>query len=471
MKFIWKHFLWFFIFLLFFTKAFNFLDPDFGWHYRMGKIISQSGVPKIDQFSYTMPNFEYIDHEWFTDVLIYKIYNSVGTLGLSLVWCLLAVLTLGISINISEHLAKFKYKNLATFITLVVVSALLLPQFGIRPQVISWFLFSILLYLINYWEKIGRLKYVTPLLFFLWSNMHGGFLLGLVIFATYLFIKLNINKKIKFDDLLILICSILLTFVNPYFINLWKEIFDTFFSNPLRGQIEEWKPFWTGVNILHPFIAILTLVFINLYKNKYKVESLIIFIILLIMSFSALINLPFFAIGAAPILINGLVFLEQKSSSYKLGNIRFKKLLNGLGVLLFLFSVITFIASINGGLKYSENRFYPKSATDYISKNLPKGEIFSNYNWGGYLIWKLPFKKVFIDGRMAHWPDILNLHSQIMSGNKEYAPLFNEYNVDMVLLSNSNSDTKFINRIIGDGWVVVYADKISQVLVKNVPFK
>ena len=35
----------------------------------------------------------------------------------------------------------------------------------------------------------------------------------------------------------------------------------------------------------------------------------------------------------------------------------------------------------------------------------PEGNMFNEYSWGVYLIWKLPEYKTFIDGRMLSWRD------------------------------------------------------------------
>ena len=51
----------------------------------------------------------------------------------------------------------------------------------------------------------------------------------------------------------------------------------------------------------------------------------------------------------------------------------------------------------------SEKSFYPQDATVFLRSHPTKGQIFSPYNWGGYLLWKLPEKKVFVDGRMPSW--------------------------------------------------------------------
>lgn len=40
-------------------------------------------------------------------------------------------------------------------------------------------------------------------------------------------------------------------------------------------------------------------------------------------------------------------------------------------------------------------------------KNYPQlsGNVFSMYEWGGFLIWQKPNIKVFVDGRMPAWKD------------------------------------------------------------------
>ena len=63
---------------------------------------------------------------------------------------------------------------------------------------------------------------------------------------------------------------------------------------------------------------------------------------------------------------------------------------------------------------------YPDKAVNYLVTHEPRGEIFSTYDWGGYLIWKNPSKKVFIDGRMPSW----RWHANI-PGESNYA--FSDY--------------------------------------------
>ena len=49
------------------------------------------------------------------------------------------------------------------------------------------------------------------------------------------------------------------------------------------------------------------------------------------------------------------------------------------------------------------NGQYPLGAVKYLHENPIEGNMFNEYNWGGFLIWQYPEKKVFIDGRMPSW--------------------------------------------------------------------
>ena len=53
--------------------------------------------------------------------------------------------------------------------------------------------------------------------------------------------------------------------------------------------------------------------------------------------------------------------------------------------------------------KFNEDAFYPRQAVAFLKTHPSSGNLCSTYNWGGYLIWKLPEKKVCIDGRMPSW--------------------------------------------------------------------
>ena len=166
------------IFVVFWVSAANSLDPDFGWHVQMGKIIQAQGVPKIDPFSYTMSSFPFVDNGWLTSLLLSFLYKNIGYFALAFVFSLLALVALLLSLKIrlplKENWADSKIMYMKMLL-LFLGAATILPFFGVRPQVFSWLFFALIfsvLFVGSYWDKF---RYFLPILFVAWTNIHGSF--------------------------------------------------------------------------------------------------------------------------------------------------------------------------------------------------------------------------------------------------------------------------------------------------------
>src|SRR6185312_1980103 len=101
--------------------------------------------------------------------------------------------------------------------------------------------------------------------------------------------------------------------------------------------------------------------------------------------------------------------------------------------------------------------YYPAAAVAYLHRHLPKQQIFSTYDWGGYLDWQLPEKKVFIDGRMPSWRWQANIkgesniafdeYKNVLNGNISFIRFADKYHIDTLLVSTSGltpPDTKLL---------------------------
>jgi hypothetical protein len=88
------------------------------------------------------------------------------------------------------------------------------------------------------------------------------------------------------------------------------------------------------------------------------------------------------------------------------------------------------------------------------------GPLYNNYDDGGYLIWFVPERKVFLDSRLDPYPASLidaHIHAEL-SG--DYAPLFEQYQIACAL---TRTGTPLANRLLSDGWHTRYADMTWQV--------
>lgn len=490
-------FFFFLVFFIFWARGVIFLDPDFGWHLRMGNLILSSGIPETDPFSYTMPSFSYVDHEWLTNILIAWFYPKIGFFGLAGIFAVLALGSLFLSLKILKF-GKLNETSLwflePTFFLLA--AAAVLPFVGVRPQIISWFFLALFLKIFydkSLWKKW---HWFLLILLILWSNLHGGFPLGLLVIFFLALGESLLKKKLEREKLLIIFLGGLGTLINPYGIRLWGEIWQTISDTSLRWTIAEWQPSLFDFNPAFLFLIVISSVLIYRFRRKLNGEQILLYLFFFFQAISSLRHQPLWVITSLPIITQVISLLSKEVKKIKFGAERF----NNFFYLVFWFAVIVFsltlFLNLNEARFFREKSFYPAEAVNFLKSNPSGGEIFSDYGWGGYLIWKLPEKKVFIDGRMPSWrgkerpPNESNYamrdYSDILGGKVSYEQIFSGYRIKTVLWPQPRPEsflekldkkfievflkkepkTDFFQRLIKDGWVRVYQDAVSVVLQK-----
>lgn len=432
--------------ILLFWKARSTLDPDFGWHWRMGEIILTSGIPKTDPFSYTMPSFPFVDHEWLTNVLFYYLYNWANGLFLKLIFPFLVTVILIISLWDWE---KSKENFLFKIGLLVLSFGSIFPFFSIRPQVFSWFLFAIWLKII-FKERISWHDFLwLSLLVIIWANLHGSFPLAILTFGLVRGAMMWQEKELRWQEVGCLGIFLLATLVNPYGWRLWEEVWRQISDTKLAWRISEWMP--TFLVPVFPYLFLVSWIFLLYrYWRRFGWSEIALYFFLLILSLKNLRHVPFFVLYALPFYLKLLKIFSKEVLSVKFGEERWRK----AGVFVFFFCILITAGQIfgltRGSRVFSEEDFYPMAAVAFLKQNLPKGEVLSLYNWGGYLIWKLPEKKVFIDGRMPSWrwknappsesKNAMDDYLKMQETEEDFKREIKKYNITTILWSNTKEE-------------------------------
>ena len=432
------------VFSIFFLVCLKTLDPDFGWHLSAGNYIRSNGIPSHDIFTYTAKNFSWIDHEWLNDIIVSIIYKYGNYFALSVLFAVLWS---------SALFVNNKTKNLAV---LLVGTLAVLPFAGIRP--VTWTILFLPLLMRMSVSKNKYLHMAIPLLFLLWANIHGGFIIGLA-YLGYLVVT---ERNIYWVRTLFL--SVLLTFVNPYGPNLYQEIARTVFDSSLHHQIDEWRSFYVPLSVTLYLFFWMTgfwMFFNRKIKNYFSFDILI-----GLTAVSSTRNWPLFVIVS----IN-----RVNDSAERIYHSLPKKISPGGKKILAVFALgililVGFI--IKDGFFPIQSKFaiYPVDQVKYLNKNGCKGNLFNSYDYGGYIIWKLPNIPVFIDGRMPSWrgqdgAKYLDAYASVVNNVSSQNKIFKKYNIQCVLDSSKNSNYKRLNDdLLKKGWKDV-SDSNSAILL------
>ncbi len=169
---------------LFSMTLYPIVDPDFWWHLRTGQLIIQTqSIPHTDPFSFTNFGRPWITHEWLSELGLYWLFQF-GSYGL-LIFVFSLIITgafllsyLRCPVETRPYVAGF---------TLLLCAIATAPTWGVRPQMISLFITSGFLFLLDRYQSNEKVKYLIPLplITLVWANLHAGYFLGLVIIFIY----------------------------------------------------------------------------------------------------------------------------------------------------------------------------------------------------------------------------------------------------------------------------------------------
>lgn len=451
-------------------------DPDMGWHLANGQYTLENlAVQRGDIYSWTMPGYPWISHEWAIEVIMALVNSTAGLLGLSLMFMAITVFAFWLSAR-----ADGQANDNALLLT-IVGGLICYPILGARPQMLTLLGIAIVLNLLFAWRRNPnpRLLLWFPVLFFVWANLHAGFaggfvaiaIFGIAEFLKWVFVtksKQKEQKVLSFNQLLQLagygVLGLIATLINPYSWRLFDELWTTLTKPDILARIAEWQPVdfssLGSYNLMIAGLVIIVLLIVNRWKVDYTKLTLALAFYLI--AIGAWRNLALFAIISLPLFAEQLQYLAPNVMG-SLQKVR-------LGAVMLMVAAIFMgwwhvqlnLPMFFDKAVYASANNYPHGAIEYMKKKNLQGNMFNEYNWGGYLIWQYPEKKVFIDGRMAIWetPEvrIFDEFQDIMGSHRKTSlDLLDKWGIDLVLTAPSRPVNGTLS-LATDDWIMLYRD-------------
>lgn len=453
------------IFLVLLNNGFNYLDPDLGWHLKVGQEISLNRqVPSVNHYNYTYTG-NWVDHEWLSDLLSYLAFNNWGYEFLVFFFAALITLTFIIlNIFVSKKLSdKTLFPFIAIFQLLGIFASL--PHFGVRMQGFGVLFLLLLLIIIDLYDRRGEKRYLffLPLIFLFWANLHASFILGLFICFAWLGIRigerllllaknrlhfLKLDKVLSADKIkhffYFTLLSLGATLINPYTYKLYSFL-GGYKNRAYLSLIQEWLPQYRFPlhydQLIYLALGAVVLLF-TIYQalkkqNKIELWPFFLTFLFLILSFKSKRHFPLFVIASF------LPLISFYGNFFKGLNIKgYQHLLRGLVILCLLLVGLSQALSINF-IKQPFTSFcgnYPCQAVEFIKNNneYQQSNLLNAYDWGGFLIWTMPEKKIFIDGRLPQVKyankTFIEEYRRFFKEKEDKTNLLNQYNIDLVLI-------------------------------------
>ena len=403
-----------------FTMALRFsIGPDTYWHLRAGDwMLSEGSLLKVDPFSLTRLGSEWIYPGWLAQIALIAVFRLMGFPGLNLLTALAVTTTFAF-----VWMTMREGPLLRAFVLLLAATASAV-YWSARPHIFTFLFTAVTLWALAKFRREGsRVIWVIPVLTAVWANVHGGFvipilLIGLEILATILDIlppKLRIaiqklgnasasngggvsaeevveleprmsaangepisesglepkgQQDPRMGKLKTLIwvglASVIAILVNPFGVEMLTYPLRTISIGVLQDFIQEWQsPNFHQIEV-QPFLWLLLIVFMVMAISPRRPTSieLIHVGIFAYLGFVAARNIALFALVSAPVLSRHLDailvnWLPRRTGGQELSS----RLTRPLNVLLLV--LITFAALIKGSLPLS-NRFNEETIAEFM---------------------------------------------------------------------------------------------------------
>jgi len=461
------------------------VDGDACLHWRIGDwMIQHRAVLRHDVFSHTQSGTPVMSNEWLSEVVYAAAGNALGWNGIVLVAAILIATSFWLLYRLltAEGTSVF----LALILVLLVAWSSTLHWLA-RPHLWTYGFVVVYLWALRGFERgtvsARRLFLVVVPLMILWTNVHGGFVAGLILIAAFLIgtaITPSPERFIGMRTLAFLaVACVLASLLNP---NGWKLhgfIFQSLRDSKLNNIVTEFQSpdfhgFW-----MRGFLVQLLIFGGLLLIARPKLNATD---VLLIAGWGgatlysarhaailALVLTPVMAEHGTTWLTNAadtpvVRLLRRWSELFR----RYQALADGRSLGIFCFA-LCFVLIGKSWTRDGQPTIttcilrdhFPAAALDYLraNPNSVHGEMFNYRRWGGYLELAAPSLRVFIDGRYGG--KLIEDYKCVDTLGPQCMKVLKDHDVGWTILPQSHPLNHLL--ALSPRWKLVYQDEVATI--------
>ena len=423
---------------------------DTWWHLAYGReMAAVGGFAQVDRFSHTGYGRPFPNHQWMGERIFYALH-VVGGLPLLTAFC--ATLLTGGWV-LCWRLSRGALPDRLLVMAAAVAASTMV--WSIRPQAFTLALLPLTLTLLGG----HRFGWVPPVIL-LWSNLHGGVLLGMIAVVVWTCCAFALRHSRRWALAATFALSAGATFVTPLGVRYWPEIVASLRRSQVN-RLQEWQApagppehifFWVTAGALVGLGTLRWRRLTALSDRALAVTALV----LLVPASRSLRNIAPFMMAAGP----ALSLLLTRSSRTAGPPTRSHPLAAGLVVAGVVGSAVLITSAWSTAWRRLEWHPMTSQAAAAI-RDCPE-PIYNTYAGGGPIIWMVPGKRVFVDSRQDHYPPgVIALATELENG-ADPVPVFRQFGLRCAVLPPASPVAGALSRT---GWSVSYRDSQWTVLV------
>ncbi|HEX2221759.1 MAG TPA: hypothetical protein VHK06_04475, partial [Candidatus Limnocylindria bacterium] len=444
-------------------------DPDFYWHVTVGREIVESGaLPTHDSYSFTRAGAPWIAEQWLGEVLI----AAVVALGIAPALIVFgSISALGLAM-LAMALRSRGVRTAAIIAALMPAVWLIGLYVTLRPQVVSWSLLAAVVALLVWLRPEARAASLAiPIVFAIWVNIHGLYLVGLAVAVTYLaFTVLRATPMYGARRWIagVGVATAIACLLSPYgpavvaYLFSFADVGDWGMRNLLEWQSPDFHD-----PALLPLLALIVAV-VLLGRRHTDGWIAVCAYFGVVLALYAVRNAPVAGILAVPLLAMELDARIPNRPSM-LSQARPRAWLDCAA------GLTIGVAALGIGLATARpaeavaTRF-PVDAARVLRATDRDARVLAHYGWGGYVIHELHASgaRVFVDGRNHLYGDaLLEEYGAIIGAAPGWSELVHRYGVEALLIRTDQPLAR--GPAVEAGWCEAYRDDMEVLLLPACP--
>lgn len=448
------------------------LDPDCFWHLRVAEQLQRDGIgPLVDEISFASIKTPWTPYSWLAELGMKRLWDGLGYRA-TIIAQASAIVATSILIALACAELAGPQRRLNSVAATVLTAYLSLPYMSFRPATLALMLLALFGWLLlrdrRLCERSRAVWLIVPITVLL-VNIHLTAAVVPISIACLLvgsFYERDRRSVTRYAVLLALTSAACLA--TPMLPGLIDTAWHYQFGDVMVASsvIAEMSPIYSGPGGLLT-CAILLVLLAAAARNGRAVRTgeWIWFAVAALMMIRLGRFAPLFAVIAAPVMAATLprlsdVVLERRSVNISLA------LVLAIGLAKQAWQFPRARVSLDVWLnRHGTDAFaYPTSAADYVERTLtPRTHrLVNEFNWGGYLAWRLRDYRVFVDGRTQLYEPSF-WRRAYLSDAATLKALLASIDADAAVVPAQRS--RFREALLSLGWTVAHQDEIAQVLL------